>query len=250
MDDLAIVILAAGKGTRMKSDLPKVLHMVAGQSMIGRVAACAMELAPARLHIVVGHKAHMVKAEVTKFYSASFAFQNQLLGTGDAVKSALPGLGAGVDHVLVLCGDVPLIRPATLFRVIDAHRQEDAKLTVLGVEVDNPQGYGRIIQNSSGELVSIREEADATDAEKKITRVNSGIYCFARKFLEEAIESIRPDNNQGEYYLTDLVEIAVRQGEKTCVAAIDDVSQVMGVNTLNELKKAEGLIHSGAYELP
>ncbi len=250
MDDIAIIILAAGKGSRMKSDLAKVLHPVAGKSMVAHVVGCAWSVVRGHVHVVVGHQADQVKAEVLKFYPVHFALQKELSGTGDAVKAALPGLAPSVKTVLVLCGDVPLIREKTIKKLISAHDQASAKLSVLAVRVDDPKGYGRVVFDSQGGLSVIREEADASSLEKRITLVNSGIYCFDRDFLESGIDLIRNDNNQSEYYLTDLVEIAVSQKVKTFVHSMDAPGEVMGVNTLEQLAQAEVLFRETSNELP
>lgn len=241
-NDLAVVILAAGKGTRMKSELAKVLHKVSGKCMVNHVISAASSISPDHIHIVIGHQAELVQKEVLVYHDVHFALQSQLLGTGDAVKAALPGIGKNVNHVLVLCGDVPLIQPLTLTQLVNGHLSEDAKITVLSTIVDNPTGYGRIITDNNGDLVCIREEADASVSEKKVKMVNTGIYCFEKSFLAEAIEQIVPENNQAEYYLTDLVEIAKNKGEKITSITMDDPRQVMGVNTLQELDTANRLI--------
>lgn len=240
MEDLAIIILAAGKGSRMKSDLAKVLHPVAGKSMVVHVAGCAKKITN-DVHVVVGHQAQQVKDEVSRFYQVSFAMQEQLLGTGDAVKVALPGIASHNRNILVLCGDVPLIQDEIIRNLIDVHMESKAKLSVLAVTMAAPEGYGRIVLNDSGMLEAIREEADASETERHIKLVNSGIYCFDKFFLESAVDEIGNDNNQAEYYLTDLVEIAVAQREKTCVLSLDDPVAVMGVNTLKDLARAESL---------
>ncbi len=250
MDHVAIIILAAGKGSRMKSDIAKVLHPVAGKSMVVHVADCARSVARDHIHVVVGHQADHVKAEILKFFPVHFALQRELLGTGDAVKAALPGLAPNIQSVLVLCGDVPLIRKKTIKSLIRAHEQADAKLSVLAVQVDDPEGYGRVVLDSQGVLSAIREEADASTLEKGITLVNSGIYCFDRDFLEVGIDLIRNDNNQSEYYLTDLVEIAASKKVKTLVKSMDAPGEVMGVNTLEQLAQAEVLFRETSNELP
>lgn len=250
MDDLAIVILAAGKGTRMKSDLAKVLHPIAGKSMVNHVVECARTVAGDHIHVVVGHQADRVRAEVSQFHPAHFAVQKELLGTGDAVKAALPGLAECVRNVLVLCGDVPLIRKDTLRDLVQAHKSVKSEFTVLAVNVNDPGGYGRIITDKHDGLVAIREEADASGSEKEIKLVNAGIYCFGRRFLETGITLLRNTNNQAEYYLTDLAEIAVLKCVKTLVQSIDDPSQVMGVNTLEQLSRAENLFRETPNELP
>ena len=250
MDDIAVIILAAGKGTRMRSDLAKVLHPVAGQSMVNHVIQCAKGVTREHIHVVVGHQADRVKAEVLKSHQARFALQKELLGTGDAVKAALPELAGNIKDVLVLCGDVPLIQRETIQDMVQAHRAANAALSVLAVEVDAPKGYGRIIRDGQGRLLAIREEADASDAEKEIRLVNSGIYCFARSFLETGIHLIQNQNNQAEYYLTDLVEIAVSKALKTLVIKAGNPDQVMGVNTLEELARADVLFGKTQNELP
>jgi len=250
MDDVAVIILAAGKGTRMKSDLAKVLHRVAGTSMVVHVVRCARGVAADHVHLVVGHQAEAVKAEVGKYFPTQFAYQKQLLGTGDAVKAALPGIASHVKKVLVLCGDVPLIQRRTLKTLLEAHTKAKAALSVLAFTMDSPRGYGRIVTDESGALVAIREEADASEHEKQITLVNSGIYCFDRIFLETGIRLIKNNNEQAEYYLTDLVEIAVSQGKTIHVQTMADPDEVMGVNTLSELARAQTLFHEDPDELP
>ncbi len=250
LDDLCIVILAAGKGTRMKSDLPKVLHPVAGKSMVVHVVTCARKLSPNNIHVVIGHQGQLVKDEVSRHFTVNFVVQKELLGTGDAVKHALPFLAPGIKNVLVLCGDVPLIREDTLRGLLTTHRTNRAKLSVLAVNMENPTGYGRIVLDPGGEMIAIREESDATKTEKKITTINTGIYCFDKVFLEQAIELIRPDNKQAEFYLTDMVEIARSKREKISVRLMADPRQVIGVNSPNELEKVESLVQQIENELP
>jgi UDP-N-acetylglucosamine diphosphorylase/glucosamine-1-phosphate N-acetyltransferase len=249
-EDLAIVILAAGKGSRMKSDLPKVLHRVAGKSMVVHVIETARNLTQNNIFLVVGHKAALVEAEVSSHFSVNFVNQTSLVGTGDAVKQVLPHLPPRVKQVLVLCGDVPLIRPATLTSVLVTHGTDCAKITVLAVNMDDPSGYGRVVLDTSGGVMSIREESDASLEEKLIKTINAGIYCFDRAFLDQAIELIRPDNNQAEFYLTDMVEIARAKNEKISVRLMKDPRQVMGVNSPNDLERVESLIHKIENELP
>ncbi|HKL01892.1 MAG TPA: NTP transferase domain-containing protein [Desulfotignum sp.] len=250
MDALSVIILAAGKGTRMKSDLPKVLHKVAGRSMLSYVISCAKHVTRDNIHVVVGHQAEKVRREVAVQFGVDFCVQERLLGTGDAVKSALPHLAAHIRDVLVLCGDVPLIQPKNLADLILVHRSNGAVVTVLATDLENPFGYGRIIQDAQGNMVAIREEADASASEKKIRRINTGIYCFDRSFLARAVEQLRPDNRQGEYYLTDVVDIGVKNKEKIAVTVLADHRQVLGINTLDELEKAQDLIGHIKKELP
>ncbi len=241
-DDLAVVILAAGKGSRMKSDIPKVLHKVAGKAMVNHVIEASMQIVRSNIHVVVGHMAGMVKDEISQFFQVDFVFQDRLLGTGDAVKTALPALDSSVRDILVLCGDVPLIRPETLRCLVEAHRKNRAGISVLATEISDPSGYGRIILNENNEMVAIREEADASEEEKRIKRINTGIYCFDLGLLSWVIEKIMPENNQKEYYLTDAIELAQAENAKICVVTMDEPMQVMGVNTLDELKRARELL--------
>lgn len=249
-DDIGVVILAAGKGTRMKSDTAKVLHKVAQKSMIVHVVERALEIAPESVIVVVGHQAEQVKKEIGRFYQVNYAYQKQLLGTGDAVRAAIPGLASRIKDVLVLCGDVPLIKGKTLLTLVEAHKKSGSGITVLATEVDNPKGYGRIILDHHNHLLCIREEADATEVEKRINEVNSGIYCFNKDLLVSALNELLPENSQGEYYLTDVIEIAQKKSQKITVVVTGDSRQVMGVNTLEELDRAECLMQGLADELP
>jgi len=241
-EEIGVVILAAGKGTRMQSDMAKVLHTVNGQSMIAHVLDCADSLSCASVVVVVGHQSELVMKEVQQKHSPLFALQKELLGTGDAVRVALPFLETRVSHVVVLCGDVPRIKDLTVKALVEEHIACQNKLTVLAVELDDPSGYGRIVLDLNNRLVAIREEADASMGEKKITLINSGIYCIERQFLTHAINRLKPDNVQNEYYLTDLVKIAVSDGEKTGYVRGSDPREVLGVNTLDQLKALERLI--------
>ncbi len=249
MNDIAVIILAAGKGSRMKSDLAKVLHKVAGKSMVNHVIEAALSVASGHIHVVVGHQAEKVRKDVLKKHKVHFVLQKELLGTGDAVRAALPGVDACIQHVLVLCGDVPLIRKQTIADLVSAHQNLKADLTVLAVRVNDPTGYGRIIQDKDGQLLAIREEADATDLEKQISIVNSGIFCFEKRFLEFGLGQIKNNNSQGEYYLTDLVEIAAQNRAKTFVKITQDAEQVMGVNTIEQLSLINTAFHKASNEL-
>ncbi|WP_033396745.1 sugar phosphate nucleotidyltransferase [Desulfobacter curvatus] len=249
MNKIAVIILAAGKGSRMKSDLAKVLHRVAGTSMVNHVIEAAKEVASSHIHVVVGHQAEQVQKEIQKKHNVHFAFQKELLGTGDAVRVALPGIEACIQHVLVLCGDVPLIKKQTIIDLVSAHQNRMADLTVLAAKVNDPSGYGRIIHDKDGHLLAIREEADATDLEKQIDIVNSGIFCFEKRFLESGLGQIKNNNSQGEYYLTDLVEVAALNRAKTFVKIIEDPEQVMGVNTIEQLTRINKAFHMASNEL-
>lgn len=242
--ELGIVILAAGKGTRMNSDLPKVLHRIREKPMIEYVAETAVALAGKSVYIVVGHQADKVRQEVSRRFSVRYVLQEALLGTGDAVKTALPVLDSDVEYVLVMCGDVPLIRKQTLRDLVECHRRNRNSLTVLAAEVDEPEGYGRILPDGTGRIVCIREHADAGEEEKKVRLVNTGIFCFDKEFLQVAIPKITAENEQKEYYLTDLIEIAGRGEEKSGVVKMSNPDEMMGVNTCEQLAQAEKFLKS------
>jgi len=242
MTEVGVIILAAGKGTRMKSELPKVLHRIHGKSMISLVVGCAYSLFSKNIVVVVGHKAELVQEEIDRQFEVSYAFQEQLLGTGDAVRAAVPFLNQDIKHILVLCGDVPLIKQETIKDFVNYHLDNQHDISVLGVDVDLPTGYGRIIFNESHKFTAICEEADATPDQKKINTVNSGVYCIKKDFLIYALDLIGTDNVQKEYYLTDLVSISFRNSGSAGCFMGNSPEEVMGVNNMNELKKAEHLI--------
>jgi bifunctional UDP-N-acetylglucosamine pyrophosphorylase/glucosamine-1-phosphate N-acetyltransferase/UDP-N-acetylglucosamine pyrophosphorylase len=235
--DVGALVLAAGKGSRMKSDLPKVLHKINGQSMIHAVLSCAVSLLGRQVVVVIGHGGDLVKKAVSRDFDVLFAWQKNLLGTGDAVKSALPVLPEGVADVLILCGDVPMVRPETLADLIEFHRREKNHLSLLSVRLENPTGYGRVLLDEENNLLCIREEADASAFERKNKLVNSGIYCIKKEFLIDAIKGIDRHNAQQEYYLTDIVKIAVASGRRAGCLLGQSAREVMGVNTPADLQK-------------
>ena len=241
---LGIVVLAADKGTRMNSDLPKVLHRVHTKPMIEYVTETAVSLAGEFVYIVVGHQADRVRQEISKRFNVRYVHQKKLLGTGDAVKSALPMLDRRIEYVLVMCGDVPLIRQQTLHDLVESHRKNRNCLTVLAAEVEDPEGYGRIILDGTGRIKCIREQADANEEEKKIRIVNSGIFCFDKRFLEDCIPMITAENEQKEYYLTDAIEIAARNGKQSGVKIMENPEEMTGVNTSEQLAWMEKLLQS------
>ncbi len=237
----AIVILAAGKGTRMKSERAKVLHEVDGRAMILHVVACAAAAAEAdNIVVVVGHQSQDVTRTVSRvFPGVRFATQTQQLGTGHAVSCAMSHLEASAQRVVVLCGDVPLLSPTTVRRMVEDHERSGRDLTVLAVEVPDPSGYGRILLDDQRRVEGIVEEADATEEQRRLRTINSGIYCVEKAFLTQALKRLQNDNAQGEYYLTDIVGIGARQERKVGAMVWEDSEEVMGVNTRKELKLAE-----------
>lgn len=235
----AIIVLAAGLGTRMKSDRAKVLHEVMGRPMVTFVLETANEIVGERVVVVVGHQAEMVKRVISERFHATFALQDRQLGTGHAVACALPYLPRDTDEVLILYGDVPLLRTVTLKRFLREHLSAERTLSILGVEMENPTGYGRLILDASGIVCGIVEEGDADSCQRKIRWVNSGIYCVQAEFLSRALSHLGTDNAQGELYLTDIVGIGYRQGKAVGLMRHHDPDEVLGINTAADLAAAE-----------
>jgi len=240
-DSVTIVILAAGKGTRMKSNTAKVLHTISGRPMILYVLEAAVEVANTNVIVVVGHQAQEVQKTVLKVAKVKFAMQLEQKGTGHAVICALPLLPSTCNDVVILNGDVPLIRPGTIQKLVECHTINDYDVTVLTVTTDNPYGYGRIVQKL-GNIERIVEETDASEDEKNINLINSGIYCVKKCFLEAALTQIKTDNVQKEIYLTDIIGIAKQNRKKAGLMAGLDQIEILGVNTVQDLKRIESLI--------
>lgn len=238
-DRVAIIILAAGLGTRMKSDRAKVLHEINGIPMICYVVETANTLAVGETIIVIGHQANQVRMALANYARLKFADQDQQLGTGHAVMCALPEVSAQIEHVVVLCGDVPLLKPATVTQLMDDHLSAKRDVTVVAVEALDPTGYGRIVMGADRTVSGIVEEADASESEKKIRTVNAGIYCVNRLFLQNSLEKLETNNAQGEFYLTDIVAIAHAEDRSIGFIMAGDPDEVAGVNTLTELRAAE-----------
>ncbi|MFN2362437.1 MAG: bifunctional UDP-N-acetylglucosamine diphosphorylase/glucosamine-1-phosphate N-acetyltransferase GlmU [Marinobacter sp.] len=233
MTSLHVVILAAGQGSRMKSALPKVLHRIAGKPMLHHVMDTARKLGAAGIHGVIGHGADDVKA-VTPAPDVQWALQEQQLGTGHAVAQALPALPDDA-RVLILYGDVPLTRPDTLEALV-AQVSEDS-LGLLTVTLDNPDGYGRILRDESGKVTAIVEQKDATDEQKSVKEVNTGILAVSARHLKDWLPRLSNSNAQGEYYLTDIIAMAADNGVAISVAQPANEYEVQGVN--NRLQLAE-----------
>jgi UDP-N-acetylglucosamine diphosphorylase/glucosamine-1-phosphate N-acetyltransferase len=237
MDDTAIIVLAAGVGSRMKSHRAKVLHEIAGVPMIRYVVESALAVSE-QVIVVVGYQAEAVQAALISFPMLRFAIQHEQLGTGHAVNCAMSAVPSGMQDVVVLCGDTPLLRPGTVRDLIDRHRSRQGLLSFIATTLENPSGYGRIVLDETGHPVRIVEEADATEREKKIGLINTGAYCVNSGFLRRALQGLKDDNAQGEFYLTDVVEQAYADGKPAVLFEIDDAMQVMGVNTREELAEA------------
>ncbi|MEO6654802.1 MAG: bifunctional UDP-N-acetylglucosamine diphosphorylase/glucosamine-1-phosphate N-acetyltransferase GlmU [Pyrinomonadaceae bacterium] len=239
--DLNILIMAAGLGTRMKSNLAKVLHKLDGRPLINHVCETAMYLSPKKIHVVVGHQAEDVKAVVLNEFPtdvAAFALQKHQLGTGDAVNAAREYLENSDSTLLVLSGDVPMITAETLSALVQMHheyRARGAACTVLTVRLKDPGGYGRVVRDENGAFDRIVEQKDANDEEKQIDEINSGIYCFDTKKLYTALSQVKNDNAQGEYYLTDVPSILREQGDDVAIFQCIDPREVEGVNDRRQL---------------
>ena len=232
------LILAAGKGTRMKSEKAKVLHELNGKPLLYYSIAAAKAIGAEKIVAVIGHQADTVRA---KFAGSGCIFveQNPQLGTGHAVLQAKDVLSDYDGLTVILCGDVPLLKSSTIKLLIDNHLAAKAVVSVLTTIPPPPHAYGRIVKDDKSNVLKIVEHKDATEEERKIGEINTGIYCVDTKFLFEALRKVTNNNQQGEYYLTDIVEIAVREGQKVKSFIADDYVEVMGINTLEELARAE-----------
>ena len=231
---LDIVILAAGQGTRMRSALPKVLHPVAGKPMLGHVIDTARALAPRKIHVVIGHGAERVRERLAAD-DVHFVLQAEQLGTGHAVAQAVPGIDA--ERVLVLYGDVPLIQADTLRRLLERSSVDQAAL--LSVVMQDPTGYGRIVRNGDGAVQGIVEHKDASDAQRAITEVYSGIMAVPARLLTPWLARLTNNNAQGEYYLTDVVALAVADGIPVVTEHPQDELEVLGANDRMQLAQLE-----------
>jgi bifunctional UDP-N-acetylglucosamine pyrophosphorylase/glucosamine-1-phosphate N-acetyltransferase len=225
----------------MKSAQAKVLHPLAGLPLIVHVLELARQLAPQRLMAVVGHQAEAVQA-LCEAHGAMCVRQEPQLGTGHAVAQTTSALANFSGDVLVLYGDVPLLQLATVQALWETHRREQATVTVLTAYLDDPAGYGRIIRDSQGKMVRIVEERDASEAERAIREINSGIYCFAAPFLFSALQRLDRDNAQGEQYLTDVVAVAVREQRPVTHLVTQDPQEIIGINTRIDLANQEALL--------
>jgi len=244
MERVKAVILAAGKGTRMKSELPKVIHKALGKPMVKYSIDAAVEAGAdiSDICLVVGHKAELVKEAVGE--DVTYVFQQEQLGTGHAVKCASEFIGKD-GITMVLCGDTPLIKGKTLKKLVETHIAEGNAITVLTARVDDPTGYGRIIKDNWGKFVKIVEQKDATLEEQRVDEINSGMYIFDSAVLSRALSMITNDNAQGEYYLTDTIEIVKSEGlGEVATMVIDDVDEIKGVNSPEQLEEAEMILRN------
>ena len=227
-NDIIAIVMAAGKGTRMKSKNSKLVQKIYGKEIVKRAVENAEKAGVKDIVAVVGYK----KEEVMKVLgdNIKYAFQDEMLGTGHAVMQAKEYLKGKKGKVLVLNGDVPLIRPETLNKLIEKSIENKEYATLLTAIYDDPTGYGRIVRDEGGNIEGIVEEKDTTEEQKKITEINAGIYCFDIEALLEALEKITPNNKQGEYYITDVIQIMNNRGIKTGAVIVEDNTEILGIN--------------------
>jgi len=243
---IASIVLAAGKGTRMKSKVPKVLHKVSGKALIWHVCQAASHLGVQESIIVVGHQAEDVEIAMGDKYK--YALQVEQLGTGHAVMQAEPYLDKEIETIIILCGDTPLLTGLTLQKLLKHHQETKASATVLSAVLTDPSNYGRIVRNADGQVKMIVEEKDALSQERAIKEINSGTYCFNREALFNALKEITPENKQGEYYLTDVIGILVENNQRVEAIAVEDPIEISGINTRIHLAEAEKVFQKRVNE--
>ncbi|MFA5701336.1 MAG: bifunctional UDP-N-acetylglucosamine diphosphorylase/glucosamine-1-phosphate N-acetyltransferase GlmU [Desulfuromonas sp.] len=238
--DLGAIILAAGKGTRMKSKHPKVLHPIAGRPMVAYPLELTRALGCSKTVMVVGHEANLVKDSFCDSH-VDFVHQHEQLGTGHAVQVAWKELESFSGTVLLLCADVPLLRRETLEKLLHVHRTSGATVSVLSAEIEQPHGYGRIVRDGA-QICSIVEEKDASAEQKKIREINTGIFALQAPEVATLLDQLDNNNAQQEYYITDIVELAAKQGLRVSSAPLDDIHESMGVNDRSQLAAASTLM--------
>lgn len=241
---LAVAVLAAGKGTRMKSDLPKVLQPLAGSTLVQRVLASCQGLAPQRRLLIVGHQADRVQATLAADAGLEFVLQQPQLGTGHAVQQLLDPLAGFEGDLLVLNGDVPLLRPETLELLLSRHRSSGAAVTLLTARLADPTGYGRVVANAAGEVSAIVEHRDCNDEQRRIDLINAGIYCFNWGKLAAVLPDLTTDNDQGELYLTDTVALL----SPAMHVEVADADELNGINDRIQLAQCETVLQQRLRE--
>lgn len=237
--NIKCIILAAGQGTRMKSDIPKVLHQALGMPLIHYPIQAAKNIGAKEIGVIIGHQADKVKNVLGDDFA--YYYQTEQLGTGHAVMQAIDFIEDDTQ-ILILCGDVPLITSDVLQKMINVHSQMKNSVTVLSAKVDHPYGYGRIARDTSGKFVKIVEEKDATKEEKAINEINGGIYIFEGKALKHALSKLTNNNVQKEYYLTDTIEILMNEGHSLEAVCADDSNDILGVNSREQLAQVTAIM--------
>jgi len=240
----AVVVLAAGAGTRMRSQIPKVLHPICGASLLDHVLAAARELSPRELIVVVGHGRRDVMAHLARHApDARVVVQDRQGGTGHAVRVVIEEAGLGRGTVLVTYGDTPLLRGRTLASLVREHAVQRAAATALTTLMEDPTGYGRIVRDDEGGFTGIVEETDATPSQRAITEINSGVYAFEADVLADAVKRLPTDNAKGEEYLTDVVAILRAEGHHVASVLLNDCDEVRGVNDRAQLAQARRILN-------
>ncbi|WP_051328188.1 sugar phosphate nucleotidyltransferase [Desulfatirhabdium butyrativorans] len=249
-ENMAAIVLAGGKGKRMQSSMPKVLHPILAKPMIYWLLETVSKIFLERIIVVVGYQKDLVEKEISKVAKVSFAFQPEQLGTAHAVDCAIKELDKkdwNSEHVLILYGDTPMLQENTMAQLIEYHLECDADISILVAKMDNPYGYGRILYDLKGNIEQIIEEADCTEYQKNVDIVNTGIYIIKRKCLANLLLEVTRDNVQREYYLTDIIHIGKRNGLVVRAFQADNSQQVMGINSKEELEKIENMIKGAAH---
>jgi UDP-N-acetylglucosamine diphosphorylase/glucosamine-1-phosphate N-acetyltransferase len=241
--EFSAIILAAGKGTRMKSDIAKGLHPLGGAPLLSWPLKAARAAGASRIVVVIGHQGERIR-ELFRDADLLFVEQRELLGTGHAVLQAREAFQGRSEEVVILCGDVPLLRPETIRALYEKRRSDRAAVTVLTTIVAEPFGYGRVITSADGRVLRIVEEKDATAAERLVCEINSGTYCVESRFLFDAVASLGDENAQHEYYLTDIIEYACKNGLAATSLVVSDPAEVAGINTPEDLQRAALVIAS------
>jgi len=245
--DVTCIILAAGKGVRMKSEVPKVFHEILGKPMLSYVLQAAFDLDIKDIFVVIGHQSEVIR----NFYRRlpiTFVLQSEQLGTAHAVMQVEPVLKNLSSPVLVLNGDMPLIRTETLGRLVDEHGSKGSKATILTAIMDNAGSFGRIVRDKSGEIIRIVEQKDANEEELKIREINTGTYVFERDALFSALHEVKPLNVQKEYYLTDCIELLRKKGYRISSASVLESLEATGINTREELEMVERIMLERSHE--
>jgi UDP-N-acetylglucosamine diphosphorylase/glucosamine-1-phosphate N-acetyltransferase len=240
---LAVVILAAGKGTRMQSDRAKVLHSLASRPLLIHVLDTVATLDPQRVVVVVGYQSEEVK-QACADRPIEFVEQKEQLGTGHAVMQAQVALEDFEGSVLILCGDMPLVQSSTLQTLLQMHHEAGAGCTLLSLKTKEKKDFGRVVRGPEGAVLRIVEARDASEQEKTIDEYNSGVYCFNKGILFKALASVDTSNAQGEYYLTDTVGILSRNGHDVVCHSTQDVDEILGINSSEDLEKAEKIVQA------
>ncbi|HEY9612297.1 bifunctional UDP-N-acetylglucosamine diphosphorylase/glucosamine-1-phosphate N-acetyltransferase GlmU [Allocoleopsis sp.] len=237
---VAVAILAAGRGTRMKSDLPKVCHTLGSVSLVERVLKSCLSLTPSRILVIVGYQSERVKKSLEAYSTVEFVEQTEQLGTGHAVQQLLPYLEGFTEELLVLNGDVPLLRSSTIKQLLDTHKTHQNAATLLTAHLSNPKGYGRVFCDGQNLLKQIVEERDCTPEQKQNRRINAGIYCFNWPQLAKALPKLEANNDQKEYYLTDMVKFL----EPVMAVDVEDEQEISGINDRKQLACAYEILQS------